>query len=71
MIDEFTTDLRREAVRAKTDLHAFAGWGEGEMAILGSNRRAVIGYRRRFVGDSGLIEIVSCRVGDPLAVLLR
>ena len=39
--------------------------------MLRDNPRAVVGYRWRIVGHSGLIEIVSYRVSDPLAVPIR
>src|SRR5213080_850527 len=71
MIDEVTADLRGETLRPETDLHPFARRRKIESAILCGNGRAVIGHRRRLVCDPCLIEIVSCRVDDRLAVLVR
>ena len=71
MIDEFTADPRGETLRPEADLHAFARWRKIESAILRGDGRAVIDHRRCLVGDPWLIEIVSYRVVDPLAVLVR
>ena len=71
MIDEFTADPRGETLCPEADFHAFARWREIDSAILRGDGRAVTGHRRCLVGDSWLIEIVSYRVDDPLAVLFR
>ena len=70
MIDEFTADPRGETLRPEADLHAFARWRKIESAILRGDGRAVIGHHRCLVGNPRLIEIVSYRVVDPLAVLV-
>ena len=71
MIDEFTADPRSEILCPEADFHAFARWRKIESAILRGDGRAVIGHRRGLIGDPWLIEIVSYRVNDPLAVLVR
>ena len=71
MIHEFSANLRGETLRPEADLHPFARRRKIESAILCGDGRAVIGHRRFFVSDPWLIEIVSYRVDDPLAVLVR
>ena len=71
MIDEFTAYPRSEILCPEADFHAFARWQKIESAILRGDGRAVIGHRRCLVGDPWLIKIVSYRVDDPLAVLIR
>src|ERR1700687_5426557 len=71
VIDKLSADLRGETLRPDADRDAFARGREIVSAVLQGDGRAVAGHRWRLVGDPWLIEIVSCRVYDPLAVLLR
>ena len=71
MIDKFTADPRSEILRSEADFHAFPRGRKIESAILRGDGRAVIGHRRGLIGNPWLIEIVSYRVHDPLAVLVR
>ena len=70
MIDEFTADGCGKSFCPIADLHPFARWRKAESSILRDNRRAVVGNRRRLIGDPGLIKILSDRVNDPFALLV-
>src|SRR5229473_3096617 len=70
VIDELVGYLRGEPLRSDAHRDAFARGRKIEPAVLCANGRAVISHRGRLVGDPGLIEVVSYRVDDPLAVLL-
>ena len=71
MIDEFTADLGGETICPEADLHAFARRRKIESPVLDCNGGAVIGDGRNLVRHAWLIKIVSYRVDDPLAVLVR
>ena len=71
MINEFAADLRRETFCSETDLDAFTRGRKGESAIFRGDGRTVVGHHRRLVCHPWLIEIVSYRVDDPFAVLVR
>ena len=70
MINEFTDDRRGETLRPQAHRYAFTWWRKCESAILRGDERAVIGHSRRLVSNPWLIEIVSYRVDDPLAVFV-
>jgi len=71
MVDEFTADLRGETLFPEADFHSFARRRKIESAILNGNSRAVIGHSWSLVSNTWLVETVSYRIDDPLAILVR
>jgi hypothetical protein len=71
MVNEFAADLCCESLRTETDLDAFPRRRKVESSILFDDGGAMIGYRRSGVGHPMGIQILSNRVFDPFAVLVR